>query len=66
VKARLTVFDIGGRAVRAFDIGALGPGAHAVEWDGHDGAGVGVGAGLYFARLEAAGRTLVRQFTIVR
>ena len=30
-------------------------GAHETAWDGRDGRGIPVAAGVYFARIEAAG-----------
>jgi hypothetical protein len=38
---------------------------HALAWDLSDGAGRAVGAGVYFARLEAAGRRDTRRVTVL-
>jgi hypothetical protein len=35
-------------------------------WDGRDGAGRSVAAGIYFARLEVGERVFVRRVAIVR
>jgi len=51
--ARLTVFDVTGRQVRALRAGRLSAGEHAVAWDGRDDAGRMVPAGVYLARLVA-------------
>jgi len=53
--ASLAVYDVGGRRVRTLAHGALGAGAHRVEWDGRADDGARVGAGLFFLRLEAGG-----------
>jgi hypothetical protein len=61
---RLVIHGIDGRRVRTLVHGWHPAGALEVRWDGDDEAGHAVAAGLYFARLDAGGRTL-RQ-TIVR
>jgi hypothetical protein len=47
----LELFDVAGRRVRTLASGPLAAGAHARVWDGRDGDGHTVGAGIYFARL---------------
>ena len=47
----LELFDIAGRRVRTLARGVLAPGPHTTVWDGRDGAGHAVGAGVYFVRL---------------
>ncbi len=63
---RLGVYDLDGRRVKSLVDGALGAGPHEVVWDGLDDAGRPVGAGLFFTRLELAGRTTTRKLTRVR
>ena len=58
---RLDLFDPGGRRVRALARGPREAGTHVVEWDGRDGRGALVPAGVYLARLEAGGEVLVRR-----
>ena len=58
---RLAVFDAGGRRVRDLFSGTRSAGEHSLQWDLRDGRGRGVGAGLYFAVLEAEGRTLAQR-----
>jgi hypothetical protein len=53
----LTLHDVHGRLVRTLARGVRAAGRHAVSWDGRDGAGHRVGAGVYFMRLSAAGAT---------
>jgi len=47
--ARLDVYDLAGRRVRA--LGPVGPGTTIVRWDGLDESARRASAGLYFARL---------------
>jgi len=47
--ARLDVYDLAGRHVRA--LGPVGPGTTIVHWDGLDESARRASAGLYFARL---------------
>jgi hypothetical protein len=60
----LGVYDAAGRLVRSLANGALWAGEHAAAWDLRDGAGRAVGAGLYFARLDVAGRTITRPIAV--
>ena len=62
----LMLFDQQGRRVRELVAGAQGAGEHAVPWDLRDDTGRPVQAGLYFARLTFAGRTLVRRIAALR
>ncbi|MCC6349113.1 MAG: Ig-like domain-containing protein [Candidatus Eisenbacteria bacterium] len=63
---RLEVFDLGGARIRTLVNGALPAGAHEARWDVRDDLGRAVGPGLYFLRLEAAGRSLTRKVGVVR
>ncbi len=49
--SRLALYDVAGRRVRGFRLGAQAEGR--LEWDGRDEAGSLVPAGLYFARLTS-------------
>ena len=63
---RLALYDVSGRLARTLEDGALGAGPHEAAWDGRDDAGAPVAAGLYFARLESAGASLIRRVSVVR
>lgn len=52
----LVVLDLAGRRVRTLVSGTLEAGPHQATWDGLDEAGARLPAGLYFARLLAAGQ----------
>lgn len=54
----LTVYDAAGRVVRHLANGGFPQGAHGVDWNGRDDAGVVVGSGVYFVRLETRGQTV--------
>ncbi len=63
---KLAVYDAAGRQVRVLASGSREAGEQADAWDLRDDGGVAVRAGLYFARLEFAGRTLVRRVAVTR
>jgi hypothetical protein len=63
---RLAIYDAAGRLVRELASGARDAGEYAETWDLRDAGGRAVRAGLYFARLETAGRTLVRRVAVTR
>ncbi|MEM0964154.1 MAG: FlgD immunoglobulin-like domain containing protein [Bacteroidota bacterium] len=57
----VTVYDVLGRAVRTLDMGAVDAGTHTARWDGRDGTGQPVAAGVYVLRLSTdAGTTSTR------
>lgn len=64
--ARLAVYDVAGRLVKTLLNRPVPAGPQSVFWDGHDGSGAETGAGVYFCRLEAAGRTSVSRIVRVR
>jgi hypothetical protein len=51
----LAVYDAAGRRRRTLASGVVGAGRHIATWDGRDGGGERVAAGIYFARLAATG-----------
>jgi len=63
---RLGVYDASGRLVRELASGTREAGQHAEAWNLRDASGRTVGAGLYFARLETDGRTLVHRVAVTR
>ena len=66
-RVRLVVHDMAGRAVRSLVDGeTIGAGRHELVWDGRDGAGRVLPAGVYFCRLDAAGRAVTRRMVLVK
>jgi hypothetical protein len=57
---RLAIHDVRGRRVRTLASSWLPAGEHRLEWDGRDGAGREVPAGVYFLKLETPSRTWTR------
>ncbi len=53
--ARVLVFDVSGRAVRALAPAGIGGGRQEVVWDGRDARGAALGRGVYFLVIEAPG-----------
>jgi hypothetical protein len=49
----ISVYDVGGRLVRSLVSRPFEAGRHAVSWDGRDGKGTPVGAGIYFYRFRS-------------
>ena len=64
--ATVRVYDAGGRVVRVLLDGPAVQGRTEVRWDGTDESGAAVGSGLYFARLDAAGRAVHRKLVLTR
>jgi|GEM_PF-962071 len=63
--ARLEVFDVGGRRVATPLARRATAGTHEVTWALRGDDGAPVAAGVYFARLHAAGRTQLARLVIV-
>lgn len=63
---RLAIFDLSGRRIRTLADRPYGAGAFETPWDGRDTRGVAVDPGLYWARLEVAGRTLSARIAVLR
>jgi reprolysin-like metallo-peptidase family M12B/flagellar hook capping protein FlgD len=62
----LSVYDAVGRRVRNLLAGRQEAGAREMVWDGRDDAGQSVREGVYFCRLEVAGRTMSRKMHLIR
>ncbi|MGH7726317.1 MAG: FlgD immunoglobulin-like domain containing protein [Candidatus Eiseniibacteriota bacterium] len=62
---RLGIYDAAGRRVREIESGLQPAGDHAISWDLRDEAGRAVVPGLYFARLDADGRTFTQKLVTV-
>jgi hypothetical protein len=58
---RLSVIDASGRLCRTIASGSLPAGAHEWVWDGRDGAGRSLAAGVYWIRLDTEAGTVTRK-----
>jgi hypothetical protein len=65
-QVRLEVFDVTGRVISAPVSEAQTAGTHSAVWDGHDSAGRGVAAGIYFYRLTFSGQELTRKMMLMK
>jgi uncharacterized repeat protein (TIGR02543 family) len=64
-RVRLVVIDAQGREIASLADAAYRPGRYSVSWDGRTARG-DAPPGVYFARLIASDRALVRRFVIAR
>jgi hypothetical protein len=62
----LAVYDARGREVAVLARGQHPAGRHAVTWEGRDGAGRPMPAGIYFARLDSDGQRETRKLALVK
>jgi hypothetical protein len=62
----VSVFAVNGAEVARLIDEKRPAGLHEVRWDGRDAAGRALASGVYFYRLEAAGRVLTRKLVLVR
>jgi hypothetical protein len=63
---RLEVLDVAGRAIRTLEGGRHPAGSRSVWWDGTDGEGHPVGAGIYWVRLRLGGVVVNRKAVVMR
>jgi hypothetical protein len=64
-RARLQIFDVAGRPVRALPV-ATTAGTGAAVWDGRDADGRAVASGVYVCRLTAGSQAATRRMLLVR
>jgi hypothetical protein len=62
----LAIYDTAGRRVRTLLSGPEAVGSHVITWDGSDGRGRRVPAGVYIVRLDAGGRVATRKISLLR
>ncbi len=63
---RLGVYDLAGREVAVLRDGVQAEGGQQVRWDGTDGRGRPLGAGVYCVRLEAGGLAQTAKLTLLK
>ncbi len=64
--ATVRVYDVAGRRVATLVDGPVAAGDHELTWDGRDEAGRRLAAGMYLARLDAAGVTRTVRMVLAR
>jgi len=64
-RIELSIYDAQGRRVRRVLGGMRSAGWVEARWDGRDESGARVASGLYFARLDADSKRIVRRFTLL-
>jgi len=64
--ATLRIYDVAGRLVRELLDDEMPSGPSQLNWDGRTAGGLEAAAGVYFARLESAGRVLTQKLMLVR
>jgi len=62
----LAIFDLAGSHIITLCKGEVSAGVHEVPWLGRDRTGRAVASGIYFYRLQAAGRVLTKGMTLLR
>jgi len=65
-EAVVDIFDASGALVARLNDGMHNPGTYRVSWDGRNQAGIAVGSGVYFYRLEGAGALPARKMTLLK
>ena len=65
-RVTLQVFDVAGRLVATLFDGDRAAGRHTASWGGRDAAGVAVGSGVYFVRLEAGGVVRTQKVVLLK
>ena len=62
---RMDVFDASGRRMREIPVGFQSAGEHVLRWDGRDGIGQPVVAGIYFLRVGVDEKQLTRRLAVI-
>jgi flagellar hook assembly protein FlgD len=61
----LGVYDVAGRLVKTLLEADVAAGEHQVRWNGQDGSGCKVSAGMYFCTIEGLGVHASRRITFM-
>jgi hypothetical protein len=62
----LSVYDIAGRLVKTLSTGSLGYGNHQIIWNGKDNSGNDIASGVYFYKLTAGEKSIIKRMTLLR
>ncbi len=61
---KVTIYDILGRELRRYKVGMQTTGYHNIYWNGQNSSGQTVANGIYFYRLQAGGKSLVKKMIL--
>lgn len=64
--ARLVIYDLSGREVRHFDLGAMPAAERAITWDRRSDTGAPVQPGTYFYRFQVGDRLTARRVVLLQ
>jgi len=64
--ARLGIYNLKGQLIRSLENTDKNPGEYRNTWDGKDGKGHAVAAGIYFIRLQTSTSTQVQKLVLVK
>jgi flagellar hook assembly protein FlgD len=62
----VVIYDFLGREVRVLVNNIEQPGSHSVNWNGKDGSGNDVSAGIYLYRIQAGGYVETRKMVLLK
>jgi len=62
----LAVYDVSGRLVKVLSSGQIASGSHTVHWDGTNNLGASVASAVYFYKLKAGDREIVKKMVLLR
>lgn len=65
-KVDLSIYSLGGKLVRQFQLGALASGNQSIAWEGKDNFGNDVPAGVYIYRLQSESHSEARKMTLLK
>jgi len=65
-RTNLSIFNVRGQKVKSLLEGNIDKGRHRIVWDGRDDENRSVASGVYFIRLEAAGKTSIRKAMLLK
>jgi hypothetical protein len=65
-RASLSIYTVSGRLVRTVPAGRFSTGRHTIVWDGTDDSGESLAGGVYFYRLDVAGKELRGKMVKIR
>ena len=65
-RVTIGIFDVAGRRVRSFELGAMPAGSHTLIWNGADDGGGSMAPGTYFYRASLDGDVVSRSMTLRR